>query len=147
MNTHLWWWSARSVEFCNLLRFFISLIPKGTTCYFPNLHRYFVIACFEYDVYVDRISCVLAHTLCVFLLQILFYFQLCVGVRKKISIELIAYVTAMLSGALQEEPRVNYLYENVAVRQSEGQDGKWSIWIHDFFLYRTFVPFCFVQFY
>ena len=39
----------------------------------------------------------------------------------------VPYVTAMLSGALQEEPRVNYLYENVAVRQSEGQDGKWSI--------------------
>ena len=40
--------------------------------------------------------------------------------------EMPANVTAMLNGALRVEPHVNYLYENVAVRQ-RGQDGKWLV--------------------
>ena len=74
--------NAWSAEFCNRLRFFISPIPKGKTCYFRNFHQRFIIACFEYNIYVDIIYSVLAH-FSYFLLQILLYFLLYCWCQKE----------------------------------------------------------------
>ena len=73
---------AWSAEFCNRLCFFISPIPKGKTCYFCNFHQRFIIACFEYNIYVDIIYSVLAH-FSYFLLQILLYFLLYCWCQKE----------------------------------------------------------------